>query len=160
MNKINILVNKYLYLLVFTLFIIQSYFYINHINNDYKLLNEYRYIDETSLVNGKEVLNSNYIDNNLLFKVNETENYTSSNNIFFYGKENKYLNFNNIPNSIVLREVQFQAYEHLMKAKLINNFSDISYNKEKELLFTDYKIKYNGKNNSELQIIQCFKLIH
>ena len=57
---------------------VQSFIYLQHIKSDYKLLNEYRYIEEITILNNdKEVSNNEYIDNNLLFNPNSKKKYTS-----------------------------------------------------------------------------------
>jgi len=72
MNKINIVFKPYINIFIFLFISIQSFIYLQHITGNYKLLNEYRYIDEiTILENDKEISNHNYMNNNLLFDPND-----------------------------------------------------------------------------------------
>lgn len=78
MNKINIVFKPYINIFIFLFISIQSFIYLQHITGNYKLLNEYRYIDEiTILENDKEISNHNYMNNNLLFDPNDKKKYTS-----------------------------------------------------------------------------------
>jgi len=151
MNKINILLNKYFYILIFLLFSIQSYFYINHIINDFKLLNGYRYIDEVTLLKNKDVSNQNYINSNLLFNPNEKKKFTSNSNIFFFDKKGTGLSFNNMINSITLDKYKFKSYGYVLN-KYNSTFRNILYSKNLKILYSDYLNLNNNNNNKKLYI--------
>jgi len=151
MNRLDLLFNKYFYILIFVLFLIQSYFYINHIVNDYKLLNEYRYIDQITLLDDKEVSNKKYINDNLLFNPYENKKFTSSNNIFLYDEKGIGLSFNNMIDSKVLPKYQFKSYNNVLY-KYSSYFNLILYSKDMKLLYTDYLNNDNNNNNNKLYI--------
>lgn len=151
-NKISLLFNKYIYIYIFLISFFPCYFYITHISNDYKLLNEYKYFDEiTILGNKKEVENKEYIQENLIFNPNENKKFTSSDNIFFYGSNSQSFDFNNIPDSIVLTKESIKIYENILKNKKTFSFPRINYSKEHQMLYTDYFYNYN--NNTVINYI-------
>jgi len=151
MIKLDMIYNKFFPIILSILFFIQSYFYISHINNDYKLINEYRYMDEITLLNGKEVLNSKYIDENLLFNPKEKKRFTSTNNIFFYDKKNLGLSFNNIIDSFVLERHKLKSYNSLIN-KYNSHFKNIKYSKDLNMLYFDYMNQDNNFKNGKFYL--------
>jgi hypothetical protein len=131
-SKVSFLFNIYIYIYIFLISFFPCYFYITHISNDYKLLNEYKYFDEiTILENGKDVKNREYIQENLIFNPNENKKFTSSDNIFFYGSNSQSFDFNNI-NSIVLTKESIKIMKYIKNKK--NFLPLINYSKEHQML--------------------------
>ncbi len=143
---------RYFFPLLTILFIVQSYFYFQHIINNYKLMNEYRYINEITILKDQNVSNQEYINQNLLFKPNLKEAYTSTKNIFFNDKKGTGLSFNNFPDYLVMAKYQANSYKYLFNKSKKLHFSNIKYSKNLNLLYTDYIFNNNNNNNNKLYI--------
>lgn len=141
------LTKKYLFILIFVLLAIQSYFYLDHITSDYKLLNEYRYIDETTLLHGNEVSNKEYINHNLLFNPEEKEKFSSTSDIFFQDKKGLGLNFKNPMEPFIIAKYEQQSYNYILR-DYNSHLPDISYSKKKNILLSDYLL-LNSKDLTE-----------
>ena len=143
----SILTKKYLFVVVtFALLAIQSYFYLDHITSDYKLINEYRYIDEITLLHGNEVSNKEYINSNLLFHPEVQEKFSSTNDIFFNDQKDMGLMFKNIMKPIVLEKNKQLSYGHILNGDYKTHFPNIYYNKYKNILLSDYLLVDNYKD--------------
>jgi len=140
-DRIDEYFHKYFYLILFIFISIQSFFYINHITDDYKLLNEYRYMDESTNIGDKTVSNYDYINKYLLFNPYSEQKYTS-NNIYFDDKRNLGLSFNNMSNYYILDSYQKESYKNFL-VKYNSSLKSIPYSKEKKMLYSDYLNKNN-----------------
>ena len=120
------------------------YTYLEHILSDYKLINEYKYMDEITIIDGKKFRNSEYINKYLLFKPKEVGEYKySSKNIFFTDKNNKGLNFiNSNPKYIILDLKSIHSYQDLLSI-YNGQLRNIVFYKDKNMTWFEYMYRNN-----------------
>ena len=147
---------KYFFPLLVMLIIVQSYFYLQHITHNYKLMNEYKYINEITLLKDKNVSNHKYINRNLLFNPNIKEHYTSTKNIFFNDKKGTGLSFNNFPSYIVLPKYKMKSYHYLFNKSKKIHFNNVLYSKNLRLLYSDHILNNNKLDIDKNKILPYF----
>ncbi|NDK08791.1 hypothetical protein EOM39_06145 [Candidatus Gracilibacteria bacterium] len=94
-------------------------------------------MDEITLLNGNEVSNKEYINNNLLFNPEVQEKFSSTSNIFFKDKKGIGLHFKNLMEPLIMEKYKQQSYSYILK-DYNAHLPNISYNKHKNILFSDY----------------------
>lgn len=143
------------FLIIF--FSIPLYFFFNHIFHDYRLINEYKYFDEKTILQNRMVDNFEYINKNFLFDgTNEKYNKFTSNDIYFYDSDKKGITFNFVPDNkkfLILPHWGAVAYNTLLNQ--YNTFGKIKYSQdvnatynESLLYFKNYVTKENGQMGS------------
>ena len=138
-------------LAILTLIIIQISFYFYGIFSDFKLANEFRYIDEqTILDNNKIVSNDQYIKENLCFSPNNINyKFNSYDNIFLSGNKGGF-NFQNNPKFLV-----FDPYYRHISVDIYNKFrthiENIAYNKDYNLTYFE-AINLNSINRYDVDV--------
>lgn len=137
-------------LAIVTLITIQISFYFYGIFSDFKLANEFRYIDEqTILDNNKIVSNDQYIKENLCFSPNNINyKFNSYDNIFLSGNKGGF-NFQNNPKFLV-----FDPYYRHISVDIYNKFrthiENIAYNKDYNLTY------YEARNLNSINSINRY----
>ena len=134
---------KFLLLILF--FSLPVYFFIGHILSDYRLMNEYKYFDEVTLLDdGQKIDNLNYINKNLLFDPSDTYKY-SSQDIIFKGTEEP--SFNAIPRKHFIVPSYFSS-ENMLAG--YSTFEGINFSNK--LGVTSAQFDVFNKNNFTKQI--------
>lgn len=130
-------------LVIIVLIIIQISFYLYGIFSDFKLANEFRYIDEQTILNkNKVVSNDKYIKENLCFDPNNINyKFNSYDNVFLSSKNGGF-NFHNNPKFLI-----FDPYYRHISADTFNKFGihieNIGYNKDLNLTYDEAKEAYS-----------------
>ena len=116
------------------LIIIQISFYFYGIFSDFKLANEFRYIDEQTILDGNKIVsNDQYITENLCFDPNNINyKFNSYDNVFLSGKNG--FSFHNNPKFLI-----FDPYYRHISADTFKKFGthieNIGYNKDFNLTY-------------------------
>ena len=116
------------------LIIIQISFYFYGIFSDFKLANEFRYIDEQTILDGNKIVsNDQYITENLCFDPNNINyKFNSYDNVFLSGKNG--FSFHNNPKFLI-----FDPYYRHISADTFKKFGthieNIGYNKNFNLTY-------------------------
>ncbi|WP_297943541.1 hypothetical protein [uncultured Campylobacter sp.] len=127
------------------LIIIQISFYFYGIFSDFKLANEFRYIDEQTILDGNKIVsNDQYITENLCFDPNNINyKFNSYDNIFLSGKNG--FSFHNNPKFLI-----FDPYYRHISADTFKKFGthieNIGYNKDFNLTY--YEARETNSINS------------
>ena len=127
------------------LIIIQISFYFYGIFSDFKLANEFRYIDEQTILDGNKIVsNDQYITENLCFDPNNINyKFNSYNNVFLSGKNG--FSFHNNPKFLI-----FDPYYRHISADTFKKFGthieNIGYNKDFNLTY--YEARETNSINS------------
>lgn len=131
------------YFSICALIFVQCFLYFQFILNDYKLANEYRYIDEITILGDKNVSNEQYIDENLLFLPSNKYKYNSD-DVFLKTKriikDGDGLSFNNIPNFQVFDEFEQHSYNKILNIDYNFKLPKIKYSQGYDLLESDLYI--------------------
>jgi putative membrane protein len=124
------------------LIIIQISFYFYGIFSDFKLANEFRYIDEQTILDGNKIVsNDQYITENLCFDPNNINyKFNSYDNIFLSGKNG--FSFHNNPKFLI-----FDPYYRHISADTFKKFGthieNIGYNKDFNLTYDEAREAYS-----------------
>ena len=127
------------------LIIIQISFYFYGIFSDFKLANEFRYIDEQTILDGNKIVsNDQYITENLCFDPNNINyKFNSYDNVFLSGKNG--FSFHNNPKFLI-----FDPYYRHISADTFKKFGthieNIGYNKDFNLTY--YEARETNSINS------------
>ena len=132
----------YAKLAIAVLIIIQISFYFYGIFSDFKLANEFRYIDEQTILDGNKIVsNDQYITENLCFDPNNINHkFNSYDNVFLSGKNG--FSFHNNPKFLI-----FDPYYRHMSADTLKKFGthieNIGYNKDFNLTYDEAREAYS-----------------
>lgn len=135
----------YAKLAIAVLIIIQISFYFYGIFSDFKLANEFRYIDEQTILDGNKIVsNDQYITENLCFDPNNINyKFNSYDNVFLSGKNG--FSFYNNPKFLI-----FDPYYRHISADTFKKFGthieNIGYNKDFNLTY--YVARETNSTNS------------
>ena len=135
----------YAKLAIAVLIIIQISFYFYGIFSDFKLANEFRYIDEQTILDGNKIVsNDQYITENLCFDPNNINyKFNSYDNVFLSGKNG--FSFYNNPKFLI-----FDPYYRHISADTFKKFGthieNIGYNKDFNLTY--YEARETNSINS------------
>ncbi|WP_299225504.1 hypothetical protein [uncultured Campylobacter sp.] len=127
------------------LIIIQISFYFYGIFSDFKLANEFRYIEEQTILDGNKIVsNDQYITENLCFDPNNINyKFNSYDNVFLSGKNG--FSFHNNPKFLI-----FDPYYRHISADTFKKFGthieNIGYNKDFNLTY--YEARETNSINS------------
>lgn len=145
--------NKYsAYFIFFLLIALQSYGYLEHIFSNYKLLNEYRYIDEVTLLKDKNVSNIEYINNNLLFDKNKLSEKFDSQDIYIDNSRGKGLYFRYPIKEIILTPTELSSYRKLISEVYNYQLPLIAYNNILHVLQSDLLLDTSIRFEDDLYI--------
>ena len=142
----------YAKLAIVVLIIIQISFYFYGIFSDFKLANEFRYIDEQTILDGNKIVsNDQYITENLCFDPNNINyKFNSYDNVFLSGKNG--FSFYNNPKFFI-----FDPYYRHISADTFKKFGthieNIGYNKDFNLTYYVAKETNNINNINNINSI-------
>ena len=122
----------------------QLLFYVYGIATNYKLANEFKYIDEETILKDINVSNHKYINNNLLFNPTPTSyTYNSFDNIWLYDKKGRGFTFFNNPKYIVLDSYEKKRYSYLSEVYK-EHIANVQYNRDLNLTLEEANYKDNS----------------
>ena len=122
----------------------QLLFYVYGIATNYKLANEFKYIDEETILKDINVSNHKYINNNLLFNPTPTSyTYNSFDNIWLYDKKGSGFTFFNNPKYLVLDSYEKKGYSYLSEIYK-EHIANVQYSRDLNLTLEEANYKDNS----------------
>lgn len=134
----------------------QLLFYVYGIATNYKLANEFKYIDEETILKDINVSNHKYINNNLLFNPALTSYaYNSFDNILLHDKKGSGFTFFNNPKYLVLDSYEKKGYSYLSEAYK-EHIANVQYNRDLNLTLEEANYKDNSflKNDRQKMFLE------
>ena len=121
----------------------QLLFYVYGIATNYKLANEFKYIDEETILKDINVSNHKYINNNLLFNPTLTSyTYNSFDNILLHDKKGRGFTFFNNPKYFVFDSYNKKRYSYLF-GMYNGHIANVKYSRDLNLTLEEANYKDN-----------------
>lgn len=122
----------------------QLLFYVYGIATNYKLANEFKYIDEETILKDINVSNHKYINNNLLFNPTLTSyTYNSFDNILLHDKKGRGFTFFNNPKYFVFDSYNKKRYSYLF-GMYNGHIANVKYSRDLNLTLEEANYKDNS----------------
>lgn len=122
----------------------QLLFYVYGIATNYKLANEFKYIDEETILKDINVSNHKYINNNLLFNPALTSYaYNSFDNILLHDKKGSGFTFFNNPKYFVFDSYNKKRYSYLL-GMYKGHIANVQYSRDLNLTLAEADYRDNS----------------